>query len=105
MAGVTAYTGTQGSGKTYEVVANVILPAVAAGRRVVTNVAGLQELEIYTYCRDVLESEKIGRIVQVDNDDVVKPEFFPVEEKDVLFGRFEPIVRGGDVVVLDEVLS
>lgn len=103
MAGVTAYTGTQGSGKTYEVVGNVILPAVASGRRVVTNVAGLKVPEILAYCRDVLKAEKLGEIVSVSNDDVTRVEFFPVEESDLLYGRFVPIVQGGDVVVLDEV--
>ena len=35
---ITAYTGLPGSGKTYGVVQHVIVPALQAGRRVVTNI-------------------------------------------------------------------
>jgi len=34
---INVYTGLMGSGKSYEVVSEVILTATAAGRRVVTN--------------------------------------------------------------------
>jgi zona occludens toxin len=33
---INAYTGLMGSGKSYEVVSSVILPAVKSGRRVVS---------------------------------------------------------------------
>lgn len=91
---ITAYTGIMGSGKSYEVVENVILPAVASGRRVVTNIAGLQLDEIDAYCRDVLGSQDPGSIVVVDENAVSSPAFFPPAQ--------ESIVQGGDVVVLDE---
>lgn len=38
---VTMYIGTMGAGKSYEVVKSVIVPALKAGRTVVTNVDGL----------------------------------------------------------------
>ena len=38
---IKAYTGIMGSGKTYEVVSEVIRTALAQGRRVVSNIAGL----------------------------------------------------------------
>ncbi|HDL5229472.1 TPA: hypothetical protein RS727_002675, partial [Mannheimia haemolytica] len=37
---VSAYIGIPGSGKSYEVVKSVILPAVASNRRVVSNIYG-----------------------------------------------------------------
>jgi zona occludens toxin len=47
---INAYVGLMGSGKSYEVVSSVIVPAVSQGRRVVTNVEGLQDDEIKAYC-------------------------------------------------------
>ena len=40
---ISAYVGVPGSGKSYEVVKSVILPAIATGRRVVSNVYGLDK--------------------------------------------------------------
>ena len=96
----TVYSGLQGSGKSYEVTRGVILPNVAKGRRVVTNVAGLQIEKINAYCVEKLgaDSEKLGQIVHIDNEQVTKPGFFPVENSD----NKESIVQGGDVVILDE---
>jgi zona occludens toxin len=38
---IKAVTGLQGHGKTYETVKTAILPAIESGRRVVTNIRGL----------------------------------------------------------------
>jgi zona occludens toxin len=100
---INAYTGLMGSGKSYEVVENVILPALLAGRRVVTNVANLQQDEIRAYLVEKFHAlpDKIGDIVQVTNDQISSPLFFPVEVK-----QGEPvspsIVQGGDLIVTDE---
>ncbi|SUX73736.1 Zonula occludens toxin [Citrobacter freundii] len=40
---ISAYIGIPGSGKSYEAVCNVIIPAFTSGRRVVTNIYGLQK--------------------------------------------------------------
>lgn len=96
----SVYSGLQGHGKSYEVVRGVIVPNVAKGRRVVTNVAGLKLDKIKAYCVDKLgaDPEKLGDVVNVTNDDVIKPEFFPKENAD----NTGCIVQGGDVIVLDE---
>lgn len=100
---INAYTGLMGSGKSYEVVENVILPALLAGRRVVTNVANLQQDDIAAYLVEKFGGElaKLGVIVQVQNDDLLNPEFFPVE---LLPGApaVASIVQPGDLVVIDE---
>lgn len=100
---ITAYTGIMGSGKSYEVVENVILPALLAGRRIVSNVAGLQVQEMYAYLIEKFDADtaKLGTIVQIANDQVAQPGFFPVEVKD---GETAPdsTVQGGDLVVIDE---
>lgn len=104
---INAYTGLMGSGKSYEVVENVILPALASGRRVVTNVANLKVDLINKYISDNFNvaPDKIGKIVQVSHDDISNPQFFPKEVKDKdkdqekkIFSFVEP----GDLVVIDE---
>lgn len=50
---ISAYVGIPGSGKSYEVVASVIIPACIAGRRIVSNIYGLATKSIYDYCVDI----------------------------------------------------
>ncbi|MCL2658823.1 MAG: Zonular occludens toxin [Betaproteobacteria bacterium] len=97
---INCYCGLQGSGKSYEVVSSVILEAVAKGRRIVTNVSGIDEDRIHEFLvnkRDA-DPEKLGRIVHVTNDRIMQPQFFPDEEKPEL----ESVVQGGDLVAVDE---
>ncbi|MGB4117338.1 MAG: zonular occludens toxin domain-containing protein [Polaromonas sp.] len=100
---INAYTGLMGSGKSYEVVENIILPALASGRRVVTNVANLQIEDINAYLQESqgIAPQKLGQIVQVQNDDLEKDNFFPVE---LLPGQMpiQSVVQPGDLVVVDE---
>lgn len=97
---INCYCGLQGSGKSYEVVSSVILDAVSHGRRVVTNVAGINEERIHEYLvshRDC-DPGKLGRIVHVENERITQPQFFPDEEKPELLA----VVEGGDLVAIDE---
>ena len=112
---INAYTGLMGSGKSYEVVENVILPALLAGRRVVTNVANLQVDDITAYLTEKFNAtpDKVGQIVQVQNEDIDKPNFFPVETPADTVAPPPPpafasapapvsTVQPGDLVVVDE---
>lgn len=124
---MTAYTGVQGSGKSYEVVSSVVLGSLAGGRRVVTNVAGLKPDLIAAYIEEKFDvpASKQGLIVQISNEDVTKDWFFPMENdqkhkvevfldaegKEVenpVYAKSrstvekDSIVQGGDVIILDE---
>lgn len=103
---INAYTGLMGHGKSYEVVANVILLAIASGRRVVTNVSNLQIEDIYAYLIDKrdIKPELLGSIVQIQNEDIPKSNFFPFELKEgqTLEDLPESVVKAGDLVVIDE---
>jgi putative phage-related membrane protein len=68
---ISAYVGVPGSGKSYEVVKSVILPAIATGRRVVSNVYGLDKEKIHQYLlknKRKLTVEQLGDLVYVENE-------------------------------------
>jgi zona occludens toxin len=101
---INAYTGLMGSGKTYEVVMSVILPAIKAGRDVVTNIHGLNQELIYQHLEKPNEGVSFGRVKLVKNEQVISEDFFPQwngETEDFDF-KENTIVRGGDVVAIDE---
>lgn len=97
---INAYTGLMGSGKSYEVVSSVIVPAVMAGRRVVTNIDGINPAKIHEYCEARRKSpEQVwGEIVSVTKEDVCKDGFFPDED----LPDQPSIVQPGDLVAIDE---
>ena len=99
---IKAYVGQMRSGKSYEVVSNVILNGLRDGRRVVSNIAGLS----YEAMRELLLAdgvpiENIGELVCVTHEEVEKPSFWRTD-KDEAAG-FKSFVQPGDLVALDEV--
>lgn len=99
---IKLYTGLQGSGKSYEVVSVVILGSLREGRRVISNIAGLD----YDAMRAMLidegtEPANVGTLVQVHHDDIQKANFFRTDTDNET--KTETFVQGGDVVVLDEI--
>lgn len=96
---VTAYTGRPGAGKSYALVDQVIVPNVAAGRRVLTNVEGVDPEKVVAHC--VLEGadpDKVGSVVIFDGEQAKQPGFFPTES----VSDAETFLKGGDVLVFDE---
>jgi len=99
---VKLYVGKPRNGKTYEVATHVIYNALKAGRRVVSNIAGLNyELYKELILAEGVPLEKIGTIVNVSHEDVLKPHFFITD----YFQRegIQSFIQAGDVVCLDEV--
>lgn len=99
---IKAYVGIMGSGKTFEVASVVILGALRDGRRVVSNIAGLNE----TAYREILESEgvdpdKIGQIVMVKHDQITEQNFFRTD-RDQEEG-IDSFILPGDLVAIDEI--
>ena len=102
---VTAYFGVMGSGKSYEVVSGPLLDAVAAGRRVVTNIDGISEERIHAHLvkKRGLGVDGLGKVVYVRTDDIKQPRFFPVELEHSDGAKVEPgFVQPGDLLVVDE---
>lgn len=100
---VSAYVGVPGSGKSYEVVSSVIIPAFMKGRRIVTNLYGISQEKITEYCRLHRKAgeSSLGSIVYVSNEQVMDDDFFPYMENDVLTDK--SFCRAGDLICLDEI--
>lgn len=106
---INAFGGGPGSGKTYGVMEHVILPAIAKGRFVLTNVEGLDAEAIYHYVAEHFYKGKIiciGHIRMCDRAAPDEEDFFPGEEA---LDKPVPVpspecrrVVGGDLVVVDE---
>jgi len=102
---ISLYMGRMGSGKSYETVRSVIVPAIKQGRRIVTNVAGLKHDKIVEYLSKKYpdwDSESAGEIVRVKTADLLEQGSLPVYVED------EPakpgsVVLPGDLLVIDEV--
>ena len=99
---ITAYCGPPGSGKSYALVSEVIIPAVAAGRRVLTNVSGIKPdavRELAGKRKGAVEADKLGEVSSFDGLASLGPDFWPTEGKpDSASG-----LRPGDLLVMDEV--
>lgn len=95
---INTYTGLMGSGKSYECVSSVIVPAVKAGRRVVTNVDGIDSDAIRAYCHDKfgVPMEQLGEVVHCTNDDVRKASFLPHGQE------VDTFCQPGDIICIDE---
>jgi len=95
---INAYTGLMGSGKSYECVSSVIIQAITKGRRVVTNVDGIDGDAIRAYIHESkgIELDRLGVVVHCSNDDVAKADFLP-HGTDV-----DTLVKPGDIVCIDE---
>lgn len=99
---IKAYVGRMGSGKTYEVVSVVILGALARGRRVVSNIAGLDFPSMLdVLVADGVPPEKVGQLVQIEHAKVLEPNFWRTD-KDAA-ASLESFIQPGDLVALDEI--
>src|SRR5689334_552815 len=106
---INGFGGGPGSGKTYGVMEHVILPAVAQGRFILTNIEGLNVEAIYDYVAENFYKGKIfciGHIRRCNREAPDADDFFPgasaldtpVPVPSPEFAR----VSGGDLVVIDE---
>lgn len=97
-----AYVGLPRAGKTYEVVVFAILAALRQGRRVVSNIAGLNyEAFCSILYAEGFPAEKIGRLVLVTHEEVKEAHFWRTDTDNET--GTETIVQPGDLVALDEI--
>jgi zona occludens toxin len=101
---INVYCGLMRSGKSYEVVSEVIVPSIRKGRRVVTNVDGISQDAIHAYLQKKHpedDASKYGVVLHVTNAQVFEPDFFPYydDKKDA---HTDTTVQPGDLVAIDE---
>lgn len=100
---ITAYIGINGSGKSYECVSNVIVNGVLTGRRVVTNIVGIQPELIREYCitEHKADGQRLGTVIAVTDEQCTQADFLPFKGKD---GKCttHTLCQAGDLIVLDE---
>lgn len=98
---IKLYVGRMGSGKSYEVVSVVILQGLKMGRRVVSNIAGLNyDKFVDLLTEDGVKENQIGELVCITHEDVLKDNFFLTDEKSENDDCF---LKPGDLLCLDEI--
>lgn len=96
---INVYTGLMGSGKSYECVSSVIIPAIRQGRRVVTNVDGIDGEAIRAYCvtKFNLNLQDLGHVIHCLNEQVHRADFLPHGG-----GNEDTFCHAGDLICIDE---
>jgi zona occludens toxin len=98
------FMGPMGASKSYEGVKYAILPALKEGRRVVSNIRGLDHERIANYLKLPVEDvqERLIVITETSEDETIGPRFMP--SKDGFWGNEDNtgFIKWGDVLVLDE---
>lgn len=98
---INAYIGVPGSGKTYEVVKSVLYPAFVAGRRIVTNIEGVEHQKFVEFAiseNKSINADQLGTIIKVTDEECAKDNFFPHKN-----AEDETVAKYGDLICLDEV--
>lgn len=101
---ILLYFGVPGAGKSYEVVSSRVIPALKEGRRVVTNIRGLDIDKIKAY---IIKGDKkydiknLGTLESIDNDLILTDDFFPYfdENENAVEDTF---IKRNDYIILDE---
>jgi zona occludens toxin len=98
---ISAYVGVPGSGKSYEVVKSVLLPAYMAGRRIVTNIEGIKEEAFKEYALTIKKTQEsdLGAIIHVTDNEVMQDNFFPFKTDDK---TVQTVCQAGDLIAIDE---
>ncbi|MGC6394504.1 zonular occludens toxin family protein [Pasteurella multocida] len=97
---ITAYVGIPGSGKSYEVVSSVIVEHFKRGRRIVTNIEGIDENKLINFCLEDdknLTFEQLGKLIHVTDEQCQQEDFFPYKNSQ------DTLCRAGDLICLDEI--
>ncbi len=99
---IKAYIGLPRNGKSYEVVSHVIYNALKQGRRVVTNIAGVDRAAfVPLLVAEGVAEDDIGEILNVSHEEVLNPLFWKTD-KDNEQG-IQTVIQSGDLLALDEI--
>ncbi|OOF56092.1 hypothetical protein BKK56_03655 [Rodentibacter genomosp. 2] len=96
---ISAYVGIPGSGKSYEVMLSVIVEHYKKGRRIVTNIEGVDVPRLIDFCLEdkKVKREALGELIKVSDEQCQQDDFFPYK------GSTDTICKAGDLICLDEI--
>lgn len=99
---IKAYVGLPRHGKTYEVVTEGIFNALVQGRRVVSNIAGLnRDAMLAEHIKRGGDADRFGELASVTHEQVLQPLFW-LSDKDSEQG-IDSFIKPGDFLALDEI--
>lgn len=104
---VNVYGGGTGSGKSYQVVSEIIVPQLAKGRRIMTTIRGVNYARILEYLAETegLLPDQVGKLDVIAGALVRREDFFPVyDEGTEQFDDRDSVVKLGTLVIIDEAL-
>lgn len=100
----TLYVGLPRSGKSYEVVSNVILAAIEQGRDVISNIAGLNQEAMHAFLiSEGKDSTKLGRLITVTEEQILSESFWLTDRDDTPEKQAKKFIKAGMLVALDEI--
>lgn len=128
---INAYVGWPGAGKSYQVVSNVIIPQIAKGRSIVTNIDGIDLDAVYEniFCNNRGKIVCLGTVRKITNEEVESPLLFPRQFTDTEWKKYKTtkswqsflafrkdcglttkdefvsIVNPGEMVIIDEAVN
>ena len=96
---IYCHTGYPGAGKSHALVKDIIVPAVLSGRRVLTNIDGINPDAVFGYCAErAVDAAQLGSVVYFDGQKCLESDFWPTE----VIPDTKTVVKGGDLIVFDE---
>lgn len=104
---VNVYGGGTGSGKSYQVVSEIIVPQLAKGRRILTTIRGVNYEKIVEHLAETegLLAEQVGKLDVIAGALVRREDFFPLyDEAAEQFDDRDSVVKLGTLVIVDEAL-
>ncbi|MBU9542858.1 zonular occludens toxin domain-containing protein [Burkholderia multivorans] len=104
---INLITGLMGGGKTFQAIKYMLIPAYAKGRKIITNIKGIDIEKLNAYCikHFKVKEEDFGQIVLVNDNQINNSNFYPVLidiNNHEVIDDSQSVVKSGDVVIIDE---
>lgn len=100
----TLYVGLPRSGKSYEVVSNVILASIEQGRSVISNIAGLDQQAMYDFLiAEGRDPSSFGRLITVTEEQILSEDFWLTDKDDTQEQQEKKFIKAGMLLALDEI--
>jgi zona occludens toxin len=116
---ISVIQGLPGSGKSHQAAKYILVPSFSSGRRILTNIKGINEQNLIEYCEDEhykkyeilkktggqIPPPKFGQVILINDKNISDPNFFPVlhdVDNEEVIDDSKSFVKSGDVIIIDE---